>query len=361
MEEVLNRILTLEKKVAYLESSNNSLIQEINHLKEAKYQTNIDKLFTSINLYKQTPQQHKYPISSLLELLDGKIVLGCGGGAMSLNQINYETKEWKIIAQFNNAHNGPITCLCELNDKRVISSSYDKFIKIWNISSNSGILLIQTLTQHKEGVLKLLTLTCNRFASCSYNDGEVKLWDNETYQQIPTPFEQQVCPTSLLQLNKQREVLVISSCPQTNPSLRFYQLQQPFNLIGIVENVCTTHKQGLIELTNGHVAASRHEPNHIYIIDPQTYRLVTTIMDSQYIPIGGPLYCCGNDSFIYVPYSGKYLCQISMINGEYKISFKGKENENSLKGNCMSMINNGKFIISSNNYGGCSIFNYSCV
>ena len=104
----------------YLESSNNSIIHEINRIKETK--NNIDKTITSINLYKQTPQQHKYAISSLLELLDGKIVLGCGGGAISLNQMNYETKEWKVLSQFNNAHNGPITCLCEINNKRVISS-----------------------------------------------------------------------------------------------------------------------------------------------------------------------------------------------------------------------------------------------
>ena len=97
-----------------------------------------------------------------------------------------------------------------------------------------------------------------------------------------------------------------------------------------MQNVCTTHKQGLIELTNGHIAASRHEPNLIYIVDPQKYALVATIEDNEYIPIGGPLHNCGNDSFIYVPYNGKYLCQISMINGEYNISFKAKENENDL-------------------------------
>ena len=56
-------------------------------------------IITSISLYKQTQQQHPSWISSILELSDGKIALGCGGGAISLNQMNYETKEWTVLTK----------------------------------------------------------------------------------------------------------------------------------------------------------------------------------------------------------------------------------------------------------------------
>ena len=101
-------------------------------------------------------------------------------------------------------------------------------------------------------------------------------------------------------------------------------------MLGTVNNVCTTFSKGLIDLPNGHVAASHSNPNCIYIVDPQKYELITTIVDNEYIPRSGPLCVFGNDSFIYVSLIGGCLCEITMINGEYKISFKTKEDMSSL-------------------------------
>ena len=101
--------------------------------------------------------------------------------------------------------------------------SLDKTIKVWSVSSDKEIQLIKTLTQHKDKVNKVITLTCNRFASCSSSDNTIKLYNSETYEQIEIPFEKQTYPWSLLQLNRQREVLVINCCLKTNYYLRFYQ------------------------------------------------------------------------------------------------------------------------------------------
>jgi WD40 repeat protein len=297
-------------------------------------------------------------VSYILELLDGRIAVSCCGGAISLNQMNYETKEWTVLTQKNNAHDGIIESLCEINNKRIISSSVDKTIKVWDVSSNEDIKLIKELTQHKDKVNKVITLTCIRFASCSSDDCTVKLWNSDTYELIPIPFEKQIYPDSLLQLKRQREVLVVSCCSKKNPSLHFYQLCHPYELLGKINNVCTTYMSGLIELSNGHVAASHYNPNCIYIVDTQKYELVTTIVDKEYIPDCGPLYVFGNDSFIYVSLDGGCFCEVSMMNGEYKISFKTKESDNNLL-SCISLVNDGKYFISGNRYGGCSIYSYS--
>ena len=58
---------------------------------------------------------------------------------------------------------------------------------------------------------KVITLTCNKFASYSDEDGTVKLYNSEIYEQTEISFEQQVAHNSLIQLKRQREVLVISS------------------------------------------------------------------------------------------------------------------------------------------------------
>ena len=83
------------------------------------------------------------------------------------------------------------------------------------------------------------------------------------------------------------------------------------------------------------------------------------IVDKEYIPDCGPLYVFGNDSFIYVSIDGGCLCEIAIINGKYTVSFKVKESNNDFNGNFVSVVNNGKYLISSNKYKGCSVFNYS--
>ena len=112
MEEILRRIKTLEQKVdhlmqkeEYFVNENRSIIQELNNVKEttttilnilnSKHRHNNDNIITSINLCKQTKQQHLNWVSFILELLDERIAVG-GGGAISLNQMNYETKEVEI-------------------------------------------------------------------------------------------------------------------------------------------------------------------------------------------------------------------------------------------------------------------------
>ena len=53
--------------------------------------------------------------------------------------MNYETKEWKVLTHKDKAHDGIITSLCELSNKRIISASYDTTIKVWSVLSNNDI------------------------------------------------------------------------------------------------------------------------------------------------------------------------------------------------------------------------------
>ena len=96
--------------------------------------------------------------------------------------------------------------------------------------------------------------------------------------------------------------------------------------------------------------------NCIYIVDPKKYELITTIVDEEYISDCGTLCASSKDSFIYVPYDGGCLCKVTIVNGEYKITSKIKINENNLL-RSVCMVNDGKYIIGSNKYNGCSIFN----
>ena len=165
MEEVLKRIRTLENRVdslihkeEHLVNEHTSIIQKLKNIKEtittvlnnikSKQRNNNDKIITSISLYKGTEKQHKHtgPVTFILELLDGRIALSCWKGSISLNQMNYQTKEWKVLTHKDKAHDKGITSLCELSNKRIVSSSFDTTIKVWSVSSNNEIQPIKTIT-----------------------------------------------------------------------------------------------------------------------------------------------------------------------------------------------------------------------
>ena len=132
---------------------------EVDNTQIQKY--NIDKVIKSIKLYKQTQKKYLNYVTCILELSDGRIAVSCDDGTMSLNQVNYETKKWKVLTQKNKAHDKNITSLCEISNKRILSSSYDTTIKVWNVSSNDDIQLIRTLMQHRNKVNKVISLRCS--------------------------------------------------------------------------------------------------------------------------------------------------------------------------------------------------------
>ena len=112
----------------------NNAVKKQDEVNTYRQKDNINKVITSISMYKQTKKQHPFWVSYILELLDGRIAVSCYGGAISLNQMNYETKEWTVLTQKNKAHDGIIESLSEINNKRIISSSDDKTIKVWSVS-----------------------------------------------------------------------------------------------------------------------------------------------------------------------------------------------------------------------------------
>jgi hypothetical protein len=86
------------------------ITQTILDILNSKYQNSTEEIITSINIYKQIKEQEPDWVTYVIELLDGRIAVGCYKGSISLNQMNYETKEWKVLTQINNAHDNLISC-----------------------------------------------------------------------------------------------------------------------------------------------------------------------------------------------------------------------------------------------------------
>ena len=86
---------------------------------------------------------------------------------MSLNNLNnlYEISTLYF-------HKESVFCLCVLNDKRILSSSNDCSIRIFNQISFECDLIIN---ENNEGVIYVFQLNDNSILSCSYNN-EIKIY-----------------------------------------------------------------------------------------------------------------------------------------------------------------------------------------
>lgn len=355
-------IESLQKAISELKQANKQLLEEITLLKEQNNISNIStqntSLMSSITNYQHITDINSTIVTSILELSDKQIAIGSLDGSITLGNFDYTSKQWQQTIKKENAHLNEITSLCELPNSNLISGSVDSLIKIWTINY-SIFKLIQIQSIYQYGIIaKIIPITFNRFASCSNDGNTVSLWNSISYEKIETPFENQNNPSSLLQLTNQDEVLVINCWNDYNSGcLKFYNLSFPYQQEGIIQGVFTDKRNGLIELFNGHIATSCCNPEpKIFIVDPFTYEKIAMIIDEEYILNCGPLCVLNENSFLYG--YRECLCEIAFIEGNYKIVYKNKkENQDIYGSNVILKINNGSYLISDEDQG-LNMFNY---
>ena len=105
--------------------------------------------------------EHNTDVRSILELSDLKIAIEDGDGYITLFSIDYEKEQWTKIKE-HQGHDKSICSLCELSVHILITSSWDKTLKVWNIS-NDNITHIKTLERHKHYVNKVIHITNNNY------------------------------------------------------------------------------------------------------------------------------------------------------------------------------------------------------
>ena len=282
-----------------IESIKNQINSVLVFLKTPMSQSNKIK---SINIKKTFDKFHSKQVSFLYQLSDKRIVSCAYDGSISITSFNYLDNTFNSSIIIKNAHTKVVTSVCEISNKRIVSASFDYSLKVWDISNIRQIQPISTIKEHTGIIYKVISLTNDRFCSCSSEDNTVKIWDSKTFKKINIPFENQEEPFTLIQLKHQNEVLVIN-CSTGNGYLNFFNLCPPFNREGTICGVVTNDNNGLIELSNGHIAASANHPPCIYIADPIHFTIHSIIKDNNYIICGSCLNKINDNSFIYA-YNG---------------------------------------------------------
>lgn len=359
------------QEVSFLKKQNNILFKSRKEDKLAINQINQNIENILLYLTKQSPQvdpittlspsihlsiPSNEPIISLLELKDCQIVSGSSKGSIFLSEIDYLTKKWSISSEIPKAHKDSIYSLCEISKQRFVSCSKDEVIKIWDYSIRNVLKNLTTLTNTSGTIMKVISLTNDRIASCSYDTHMVKIWEGEEPFDVINTIYNQTNANCIIQLRKRYEMLCVC-CAVEEGFLEFYDLFVPFKKRGTIIGVQTDMQNGMVELGNGDVALSKGgNESCIYIVDPVRYIKLAEVVDRECIVNAGPLLSFGRDSILYE--GGKWFCQIVMEDGEYKVGFKLKSENGKMFTNNMMIKGEGKKCLIVTCSGGINVVEY---
>jgi len=104
---------------------------------------------------------------ALIQLENEKLCISCLD--FSLKIINLKGKEKKLFK----GHENTVIQIIELGNNKLVSSSFDKTIKIWDKKKGK---LLKNLTGHTETVREIIRLKDDRIVSTSF-DKSIRIWD----------------------------------------------------------------------------------------------------------------------------------------------------------------------------------------
>ena len=286
---------------------------------------------------------HSNNITSFILLHNGKFVSGCSDGSMCLTSIDYNTKIWNNEITLSSAHNQEITSLCELGNSKVISSSLDHTIKIWDIEE-SKFDLITTLSDHTDSVYKVITIsTNNNIMSCSA-DRTIRLWNNLAYQQLATITEEN--PVYHICELKYHGNIIVANCG--NDQFEYYLSFWNIDTNTSDKIAFNAKTNAMIELSRSLIAVAAMNPNCIvFIINPILFQIVKQV-EIKNLTGNACGMCKYDDGSLLCGTEGR-LSQI-MLCENMKIGYTNEKKEKKFDGqNGIIVVENGEYIVGCDN------------
>lgn len=288
---------------------------------------------------------HSDRILCMIVLNDDRIATGGQDKAISICSVNIEKKEWNRDVYKKRAHNGGIYSLFELNESKIMSCSWDGYIKIWEVNQND-IALYKLIKGHNNVIYQIMKLSNKRIASCSY-DQYIKVWNNEMpgYEEITKMMEEDGKVYAMLQL-EDKEVLITSS---SWPSIAFWNLVTYKKEAAIKEGVCAVHSSHMVEMSGNRIAVVSGV--EVAIVDTVKYSVIKKVQVEGFVGSTGCL--CWFDEFSFVWVCAGGVVQVSSL--DYRIMYK----ENNVMGidavNGIKSVDDGKYLVMMNSSYGLTV------
>ena len=199
-------------------------------------------------------------VNHLLILKDDRLAL-CSNNK-SIKVYNIQDLSFPCDIHQKDAHSDCIIYISQTKDGRLLSSSLDKTIKIWEILKDhlKGLHTIQDNLQF----ICIIPLTYHRLCASNLNN-KIIIYDDITYQQLFSFEIDEEYSQSVIQL-KNKEILVSG----TNSNVTFYDLNKIIE-IKKINNVSCSQRNSIFQINDELIAIGGK--NIIYLINLKIYQI----------------------------------------------------------------------------------------
>ena len=145
-----------------------------------------------MNIYKKDTydlqlsiKEHSDEINSFTELNDRRIITCSIDKTMKIIKLIGEDKYQ--IEQTLQSHTNYVYKIIEIKENILISISWDKTMKIWKLNNENKFECFKTINfQNSESDCNIFKLNENEFVTSSESDKRIKFWDSNDYSNIAT-------------------------------------------------------------------------------------------------------------------------------------------------------------------------------
>ena len=273
--KIVSKVLTLsreyteeEKEEMFEDSTNNNTKENDDENEEKK----------KINKYKKNKKKyHSNCIHSMLILKDERLVSSSWDGTIKIyNKNNY------YVDMTINAHNTHVNQITLLDDGNFASCSDDKTIKIWKIE-NEKYTEVQTLIGHEDKIFKILQM--NKELLITGSESLIKFWKKENEKWIKDENYKEIkCESQVVDIIKINDNEILCYCIN---SFDFYNIEkgkEPNKLVNIPTSCGWPYNNLMIKLTDNIVISGGNSGNSaLQIIDIKNRKKIKDINYSSQI------------------------------------------------------------------------------
>ena len=199
----------------------------------------------------QTP--HSGEVTSICLLKDKRLV----SSSVNKSIIVYD-HSYKVQFYIVDAHENTINSMCVLRTGELVSSCYN--IKIWRMNEND-YELIHVLEEHDDLIKRVIELKDGKLCSCS-DDETIKIWDNYQCIKILTGHNGRV--ESVIEMNN-----YIISTSHDDMTLRIWD-QSTYQCITFINDINCYSRNGLAKFNDNTLVIGGEDV--LYFVDIQGFK-----------------------------------------------------------------------------------------
>lgn len=243
---------------------NNFILKGLKKTRTSLNEKNRETKINTLPLIKEMNFHNSKPVYCLLLLINGRLA-SCSPDR-SIKIFNLST--YQCVLTIPHAHTTSVTYITQLKDGKLVSTSADGTVKLWEISKSS-FKCFSTIKCHSDYINKVITLTKERFATCS-KDGLIKIWSNKSLKCLNEIDVHTKNVTSILQLK--------NGCLISGSEDKIINCQSPLlQTIKEFTNIECADSNSIIELGNDYFAIGGE--NIIYLIGTDLSKILKFTLD----------------------------------------------------------------------------------